>query len=365
MSRDVWVLVSDGSRRAGGQGRSAVAAVRALAAGGYRAAVTVSGGTSLAAASRHCGRRIEVPSATDPGYAEAVRAEMARTPYLVCLPASDAALLALEAPVEHLLDKTQLAKHAERAGIPMPPARTFASTEELAAAAGELDYPVVVKPTTHRYSPYRARSPAELTAHAADEGEVVVQPYLTDPIRMVSGLVWNGELVQAAHQRWLRTSKLDMGNAAAAETVEPDAAVEDRLLELLEGYEGVFNAQFIGSYLLDVHTRVYATHPLAMAGGTNLVASYCDLLQGKAVPRMRARPGAFYRWIEGDLRHLFAAVRAGRMSVPAALAALRPRRGAAHGTESLSDPGPMLARLGFGMRRAHLTDAQRRTQRAP
>jgi hypothetical protein len=307
---------------------------------------------------------VEVPPVSEPGYVETVREELSRRPYLVCLPASDAALLALGAPVEHLIDKTQLAEHAERAGIPMPPSRVFGSTEELVAAAPALDYPVVVKPSTHRFNPYRAASPAELTAGLLGEGEVVVQPYLRDPVRMVSGLVWEGRLVQAAHQRWLRTWKLDVGNASAAETIPPEPGIEDRLLDLLEGYEGVFNAQFIGRYLLDVHVRVYGTHPLAMAGGVNLIAAYCDLLQGKPVPTARARPGAFYRWVEGDLRHVAAAVRLRRMSVPAALAALRPRPGAAHSTESLGDPAPMLARLGFGVRRLHLSNEERRAGRA-
>lgn len=364
MSGAPWVLVTDGSKRIGGQGRAAVAAVRALAAGRYRAAVTVSGGTSLAAASRHCSRRVEVPSVTEPGYLEAVRAELARNPYLVCLPASDATLLALRPDLEHLVDKPRLAKIAERAGIPMPPSHHFGSTEELVAAAGMLSYPVVVKPTTHRYQPYRADSAAELSAGMAGDGEVVVQPFVREPIRMVGGLVWRGRMVQAAHARWLRTWKLEVGNAAAAETTEPDPALEERLVELLDGYDGVFNAQFIGPYLLDVHARVYGTHALAVAGGVNLIASYCDLLRGLAVPERRARPGAFFRWIEGDLRHVWASLRARRMGPAEAVRVLAPRRGAAHSTESLTDPGPMLARLGFGARRTRLTEQERRTGRA-
>jgi hypothetical protein len=364
MSAGPWVLVTDGSKRIGGQGRAAVAAVRALAAGGYRPAVTVSGGTSLAARSRHCARRVEVPSVTEPGYVEAVRAELGRWPYLVCLPASDATLLALRPELEHLVEKPQLAKHAERAGIPMPPSHHFGSTEQLVAAARTLPYPVVVKPTSHRYQPYRADSPADLTGRMAGDGEVVVQPFVTEPIRMVAGLVWRGRMLQAAHARWLRMWKIGVGNAAAAETTEPDPALEARLLELLDGYDGVFNAQFIGPYLLDVHARVYGTHPLAVAGGVNLIASFCDLLQGRDVPERRARPGAFFRWIEGDLRHVWSALRAGRMSPSEALGALRPRRGAAHSTESLTDPGPMLARLGFGARRAHMTEAERRARLA-
>jgi hypothetical protein len=361
VKRGPWVLVTDGSKRAGGQGRASLAAVRALAARGYRPAVTVAGPTSLAAASRHCARRVPAPAVTEDGYLEAVRAELAARPYLSVLPASDSTLLALGTPAAaRLLDKTELALLAERAGIPMPPSRVFGSTEELVAAAHELDYPVVLKPTVHRYNPYRVDSPEHLTSKMLGEGEVVVQPYVNAPITGVAGLLWGGELVAAVHQRWLRIWKLDCGNAAAAETTEADGALEDRLVAALEGYTGIFNAQFIGPYLLDIHPRVYGTHPLAVAAGVNLIASYCDLLQGESVPRVRARPGAFYRWIEGDLRHALASVRRGRMRPLQALATLRPRLGTAHSTESLSDPGPMLTRLRFGSTRVHMSDDTRR-----
>ncbi|MFN2490068.1 MAG: hypothetical protein ABR529_10080 [Actinomycetota bacterium] len=366
MNERPWVLVTDGSKRAGGQGRASLAAVRALGVAGYRPAVTVAGGTSLAAASRFCERRVPIPPVTDEGYVAAVRNELAARPYLTCLPASDAALLALGAPVDHLVDKTELQRHARAAGIEMPPSRVFSSTEELLAAAGELDYPLVVKPTVHRYNPYRVESPELLTSKMLGEGEVVIQPYLNEPIRVVAGLVWRGELVAAVHQRWLRIWKLDCGNAAAAETTAVDPDIEQRLLAMLEGYEGIFNAQFIGPYLLDIHPRVYGTHPLAVAAGVNLIGAYCDLLSGTRVAPMRARPGAFYRWIEGDLRHAYAAVRRGRMSPLAALASLRPRRGTAHSTESLGDPGPMLSRLRFGSGRVHMSeDARRSAGRVP
>ena len=53
----------------------------------------------------------------------------------------------------------------------------------------------------------------------------------------------------------------------------------------------------------------------------------------------------FYRWLEGDARMLFAALRARRMRLGAALRELTPRPGAAHSVESVKDPGPMLMRL--------------------
>jgi len=120
---------------------------------------------------------------------------------------------------------------------------------------------------------------------------------------------------------------------------------------LLEGYEGYFHAQFAGPYLLDLNLRVHTSHPLAVAAGVNLVGIYCDLLRGEEVSPVRGRPAVFFRWLEGDVRHLVKAVRVGRMSAGQALRELAPRRGTVHSTESLSDPGPMFNRLWYAARR--------------
>src|SRR4051812_42210525 len=62
------VLVSD---NANGRGRSTVAAVRALAAGGYRPVVAVTGGRSAAAASRSSAGRVWLPAADAPEFRSA------------------------------------------------------------------------------------------------------------------------------------------------------------------------------------------------------------------------------------------------------------------------------------------------------
>jgi predicted ATP-grasp superfamily ATP-dependent carboligase len=167
----------------------------------------------------------------------------------------------------------------------------------------------------------------------------------------VGGVIKGGVLVAAAHQRYIRTWGIDAGEASAAVTTEPDAELEERLRSLLEGYDGIFQAQFAGEFLLDVNPRVYGSLPLAVAAGANLVRVWCDLLRGVSVPTVRARPGVRYRWIEGDLRHLWAAVRSGRLGVGRALAALRPTPGTAHSAFTFSDPRPGLLELRHRLRR--------------
>jgi hypothetical protein len=340
-----------------GQSRAAVAAVRALAAGGYLPAATTSARPSLAAASRHAARRVVVPMVDQPGFSEAgfaraIQDERARHQYLTSIPTSDAAVLALGAAGGHLVDKASLTEAADRAGIPTPPTLVFASGAELLGAAASLDYPVVIKPAISRWSPFRADTPEGVEVARRRAGPIVVQPFVDEPLAAVGGVMWRGELVAAVHQRYLRTWPPECGTSSAAVTVAPDASLEGKLIRLLEGYDGIFQVQLAGPFLLDVNPRPYGSLPLAVAAGVNLPALYCDLLLGRDVPPSRGRSGAYYRWVEGDLRRLWGEVREGRMGLAAAIRELRPRPGTAHSTESLSDPGPTLARLRFALLRS-------------
>lgn len=339
-----WVLVtSDGP-----QLRDSLVAVRALAQAGYRPAIAVSCGFSLASASRYCLRRIDIPPHEDPGYVPAILEELKRLPYLTVLPTSEAALLALGVSVPDLVDKAKVEELGRAVGIPSPPGRVFSTRAELLAAANELDYPVIVKPSVHRYHATRVESPTGLAPAVLKDGEVLVQPYLDERLHAVSGVLWRGKLVAAVHEKWFRIWRFHSGVATAAETVAPDEDLENRLTTVMAGYDGYFHAQFAGPYLLDINLRVHTSHPLAVAAGVNLVGIYCDLLRGEDVPMgVRGKPGVFFRWIEGDVRHVAKAVRLGTMGPREALAALRPRRGTVHSTESLGDPGPMLSRLWY------------------
>jgi hypothetical protein len=78
------------------------------------------------------------------------------------------------------------------------------------------------------------------------------------------------------------------------------------------------------------------------------------------VPRTRAKPGHFYRWLEGDVRNVVRQARSGSLSPSRAVRALVPRRQAAHSIESLRDPGPLLARLSYAMGRVHMPEEARR-----
>jgi predicted ATP-grasp superfamily ATP-dependent carboligase len=337
-----WVLVTDGGN---GQTRDAVAAVRGLAAGGYRPAITLSQRSWLNGSSKYATRRVRVPPLEDERFAEGIRAEATRNGYLAVIPASEAALLALGVSRPELSDKLSLAEAASAVGLMTPPSRVFASTDDLLAAADELEYPVVIKPLTRRHRAWAAVTSNDLTRGMVGDGIVVVQPLLPGPLHAISGVVWDGRLIAAVHEHWLRTWPPRSGLPSAAMTVRPDPEIEDRLVALLAGYEGLFSAQMAGTYLFDVNLRIHSSHALAVSAGVNLISLYCDLVRGRHVPVMRAKPGAFYRWLEGDVRYVVDAIRAGTMGLGSACWMLLPRWQTAHSIESIRDPLPMVRRI--------------------
>ena len=340
-----WVLISDGGP---GQARSTLAAVRALASADYLPAVTTSGERSLAASSRFCAGVIEVPRAGEIGYAASLRRQLGRG-YLTLLPASDAALLALEAPVARLVDKVALEEESRRAGIATPPSFVASTHEELMDLAGQVQFPIVVKPSVKhtivaKNSARRVQS-AQALAQIQVDAPLIVQPYIEDPLRAVCGVMWKGKLAAVVHQHYERTWPDDCGTASAAVTTAPDLILEERLEQLLAGHDGIFQAQLAGNYLLDLNPRVYGSLPLAVGAGVNLPAIVCDLIRGEEPQLQRAREGVFYRWIEGDVRHALNAFRTKGVGAMKALKMLSPHKGTAHSTESLADPRPMLKRL--------------------
>jgi predicted ATP-grasp superfamily ATP-dependent carboligase len=350
-NEEAWVLLSEGGN---GESRAAVTAVRALAHAGYRTSVTETDRLSLAGASRWCDRRVPVaPVEVDAAaYANAIRAELSTRPYLTSFFTTDAALLALDAPVRHLLDKASSGELARAAGLQPPPTEVFDTTEELRGAASRLRYPIVVKPALKLSSAEVVENASELaSAIGAYQGRVLVQPRIEEPFFGFGGLMYHGRLVAAMRTRYVRLWPQPCGTVATAETLPPDPALEERVVELLRGYEGPFHLDFVGPYLLDVNPRIHATLPLAIRGGANIVAMYCDLLRGRAVSDVRVAAGLRFRWVEGDLRSLLWGVRRGRLDVGEALAALAPRRGTVHSFASYSDPGPSVARARYLLRR--------------
>lgn len=339
------VLVTDGGR---GASRSALACVRALLESGHAVGVTTRDGQELAAYSRGVSLRVGVPPAsTGAAYARAIARIVERDRFDLLIPTSDHALIALGRPEARLVDKHQLAEAARGYGIPTPRSFTAASVDEI--DRHRLDWPIVVKPLVGAGAVTRIDRRGDLDA-LTDGGPVLVQPFVDAEMTSIAGLHWQGSLRAVVHQRYLRRWPVDCGPASAAVTIDPDPKRERDLLRLLEGFDGIFQAQYVGGELIDLNPRPYGSMPLAAAAGVNLPKLLCALHEepksttaSRSV--LRARPGMRYRWIEGDLRHLVHELRRGKQPLGRLVAEMLPSRGTVHSVFCVRDPRPGLSRV--------------------
>lgn len=326
--------------------RSALATVRALAMAGRKTVVATSDAASLAARSRFAFEVCSIVAPSEPGFSRAIGDLEKQWDAITTFPTSDGALNALHPDTLRLMDKSSLAVEAATVGLDVPPTHLFASAEQLRTLAGDIGFPLIVKPS--RKIPggpiaTRVGSEADLSAVAITGG--IAQPFIGDTTRAIAGVAWGGRLVAVLQQRYKRTYPPKAGTASFAVSEPVDTGKAAALEGLLAGHDGIFQAQFVGESLIDVNLRPYGSMPLALAAGLNLPDIVCRLTSGEAVSPITARIGARYRWIDGDLRSLRAEVRAGTRGLRSAVWEAMPRPGTCHSIISVSDPLPLLVRL--------------------
>lgn len=349
------VLVSDGGN---GQSISTLGAVRALAAAGHTAHVAMSHPLAVAGWSRHCSRRVPVPSVEDvAGYAAAMSALAGSGDYETVLLSSDASLLALGWSGAALVDKAEVARRTAKAGFSTPHEEVFENGADLFAHAATVRYPVAVKAVAkHDYTSlnvWRADGPADLAPAAGYAAPLLVQEWLPGALQGMSGVMWDGRLRAVLHQTYPRTWPRLAGVASAAVTIEPNRWLEERAEEVLAGHHGLFNVQYIGTHLIDVNPRVYGSVVVSASAGVNFLDVVTRLAAGEDVGRdapLRGRVGVPYRWLEGDLRSLADGKRSGALSWSGLARGLRPARHTVHADLSWRDPAPTAVRAVYAAR---------------
>lgn len=371
MSKQTFVLVTDGGDQ---DNLTNVSTARALALAGRSPVVTTSRERSLAARSKYCADSIETPAVGSAEYPAAVSDILRQGEFLTMLASSDAAIVALGLPGKDLVDKREVSRRAAAVGLPTLPERHFTDGAEMLSCAEELDYPVLVKCAVKRtivpFHAVRAERPADLAYLAKLAVPLTVQPFISDWMRNVNGIFWNGQLRAVMHQVRLRGWPRTGGVDAASITVEPDIEMERQLECILTGHEGIFQAQFVGPYLIDINPRVYASLMLAVVAGLNLPDMVCQLAESQgdafdgAQPQ-RARVGIPYRWIEGDILHVIDGLRQRQLTVSDAVRTLRPVRGTAHRDIPISDTRAFIAHGNHRLQRLRTRSSRRRNIAAP
>jgi carbamoylphosphate synthase large subunit len=370
VARERLILCADEST-------GSLAAVRGLAAAGYRVTVAVGREGTFAARSRAADGVVRVPDAKDEpaAFVEAVAAAARTLGAAAVLPATEGTLRALTGreqvfgdvvvgtgppgALDRATDKSLLAALAAEVGLDVP--------ETVDARSGSVGFPAILKPaasvstagdgTLRSGEATRVASQDELDAELArlpEDEAWLLQPYVEGTLAAICGVVWEGRLVCASHQLSPRIWPPGRGISAFAVTVEPDRDREAAVARLLEriGGSGVFGLQLIlaggRAYAIDLNPRIYGSLALAIAAGQNLPAIWVDLLLGREPDVRPYEVGVGYRVEEDDLRAILAAARAGD---PGALRGLLPRRRTVHGVFSLRDPAPFAVTLAKATRR--------------
>jgi predicted ATP-grasp superfamily ATP-dependent carboligase len=368
------ILVTDAEERA------VVAVARGLHQAGFQ--VTAAAGASARPVPGHWSRSVHErllvphPLEDEAGFLDALERAVLRGDYSVLVPGSDASLLAISrgrdrlephvrialpphAVVERSLDKLALISAASHHRLSSPVTIACHGTAAAIAGAESLGFPVILKPARsvfevdgvrRRRGGVLVRDERALVGAVAQYGDpCLVQQREPGAVLSFAGVFANGCLLGEALSRYDRTWHPDSGSASFSQTIETPLWLRERATAVLEeiGWEGLFELELIEREedlcaAIDLNPRPYGSLVLAIGAGANLPAIWCEQVLGREPERARARPGVFYRWEDGDLRHALWQVRHG--SILAAARVLRLRRGVVHPHFALRDPGPFVAR---------------------
>ncbi|GAB7189360.1 hypothetical protein NUM3379_00660 [Kineococcus sp. NUM-3379] len=356
-----------------GWSRGALAAVRALAAGGWTVGVASPRARGTASSSRDCAARHRVASLQDSpqAFVESVADTVRSGGYDVVFGAGEAEVLALSAArdavgavvphgehagVLRAMDKAELSRAATAAGIAVPDVLTVEEVPDertacivkahrharpdVAGSPPRIDTLVVTGRTAI------ARRAAEIAALGGEAEVQVLHPgtlVAYSAVRGPDGVV--AECMQRAGRIWPPGA----GASSRAETTDVDEDLAARAGALLAslGWFGLAELQYVEDAdgtrrLIDLNGRFYGSLSLAVAAGANLPAVWADLAVGRRPAPVRARPGVRYQWGSADLRRAVTERDGGLL--PDLGGTLAYAVGARHSVAALRDPGPALAR---------------------
>jgi predicted ATP-grasp superfamily ATP-dependent carboligase len=352
------ILVTDGEQRA------ALALVRSLAAAGHGVHVCGSRRRTLAGASRHARgyRSVPDPLHEPDAFADAVAELCTEWSLDLVIPVAEPAVLALLPHRERLLparipfpglgaflrvtDKERVLAAAAECGIAVPRQWVLRGPGGIAGLAGELAFPVVLKPARSVGEAGGERVKLGVTyaaSHADLRGRVEALPAAAFPLLLqqrVNGpgigvflLVWEGETVAAFSHRRIREKPPSGGVSVYRESIEADPDLVARARRLLEalGWWGVAMVEFkldtaTGTpYLMEINGRFWGSLQLAVDAGVDFPRLLVECALGdRPAPVTRYRAGVRSRWWWGDVDHLLLRLRKSREAL--ALPPGAPRR---------------------------------------
>ena len=330
---------------------NAVAIVRSLGRAGHWVAAADVSPKAIGFASRYVAERIVHPDPyADPeAMVDCIVGAVDRWGVDLVIPVTDELLLplanardrlgrgVLAAPDLDVLagttDKARTLDHAITLGIPVPAGAVVRTVEEALAAAGDLGWPVVLKPrssrryggdgSVERFRVTYAIDAGDLRRRMADlEGrtEVLLQRHVPGEGHGVELLLHEGRPLAAFQHRRLREVPVSGGPSSLREAIALDPQLLEWSSALLSGlgWTGLAMVEFKvgagGPALMEVNGRIWGSLPLAVRAGMDFPAKLVDLyLDGPPPPgpidttyRVGVRSRDLERelvWIGGALRN--------------------------------------------------------------
>jgi predicted ATP-grasp superfamily ATP-dependent carboligase len=367
------ILVTDAQDRPG------IAAIRDLHASGYR--VTAAGFAWWAPGlwSRDCSSRFVVPDPHEgvDAYVAGLERIVRRRRHEVLLAGTDETLFAVASRRERLephvslglpapevvarsLSKEHLAQAAGEADLPTPDGIVCNSYEEALAAARSFGFPVLVKGVNTiteregrlvRFPTQLAQDESGLAAAQERIGRCIVQRRMEGNVAAFLGVATDEGLLGMVLNRYVRTWPPVAGMASFSETAVIPPWLAERVGSLVDllGWRGIFQLQMIEDgdgrmWPIDFNPRLFGSMGIARAAGAPLSSLWCRWLLGERPSPRVGRPGATYRWEQGDARNIVWQLRNG--DARGALASVRPKPGTTHPYFKASDPLPFVAQCG-------------------
>ncbi len=362
------ILVTDA------QDRPALAAVRCLAAAGYRVSATANTRLAPGLWSHGCSAAhvLPDPSAGVDEFVARLKELLVHNPQDLLLPGTDETLYAVSGrrqriephvqiglpsveAVERALDKQCLSREAERVGLASPEQCVCDELDQARDAARAFGFPVVVKGVRAvaevdgklvRHPSRLALDDQQLVQAQHDIGRCIVQRHTTGSVISFGGVATDGGMLGAVVSRYRRTWPPKAGSVSFSETIVAPGKLSEQVTALVTaiGWTGTFELELMerengALQAIDFNPRLYGSLTLARAAGAPLASLWCRWLLGEDPAPARARPGVHYRWEDADARNVLWQLRRGDY-LSAALAA-RPRRGATHAYFQARDPLPL------------------------
>jgi len=330
------ILVTDGDYK------HTLGIVRSLGRQGHQVEVLARGPRELAACSRFCFAVERVPHLTVENIADVVLKILERKQYDLLMPVGYGSTLALasrkdefasrahlelaeSSKIELAADKRRVCELAQSLGLNTPNSVYPADIAEVKGLAGQLPYPVVLKPPSESlpkgirivhsekellpsFENLRSTWPAHRTELP------LMQSFVPGYGCGFFSLYQNGVCKRVFMHRRIREYPPGGGGSCCAESFF-DPVLKEAGIKLLDAiaWHGVAMVEFRFDpaqkkyTLLEVNPKFWGSLDLALAAGADFPRDLCDLVAGQALSYSEQyRFPVRYHWpLSGEIQHLF------------------------------------------------------------